>query len=316
MCRVFFFSTENMQRDAYAALVKYPKTRKVPVRIMQLNGRVFHENLTAHAFVGYEKRRLALMTYTAGQDPRLPRLSRDVIVRTYEAFQKIHQPHFMYQLLPLLTADVEAFAAMQSICSASGSPFTIQDRVDTMLLNYRFGHLSSSRDQICEFFKDDTDPSELLMPTATRRLPIACISFQGILFRERLPLANHPAPALSVSSGNDNTLQSPSYIHGGSGAVFVTTHDVCSDTIIHHRALMSRLFNSRLYPQLAGATALTTLIHSSTHKWDVMAMRRRVGGGIHGAGDSRTRSHLVQMAQKENILLYEKVDEGVYERVQ
>ncbi|KPI86712.1 hypothetical protein ABL78_4228 [Leptomonas seymouri] len=300
-----------MQRDAYAALIKYPNTRKVPVRIMQLNGKVFHENLLASAFVGYQKRRLALMTYTAGQDPRLPRLPRDIIVPTYASLLKIHQPHFMYRLLPLLSADVETFAAMQSICSSQGSPFTIQDRVDATVLNLRLSNLCYGRDRICDFLKDHTTPSELLMPTATRRLPISAILFQGILFRENISLSGAP----TSGSLDAPSPPSPMPTRSGNGAVLITTHDNCTESVIQQRALMTRLFLSPLYAELVGCSFLANMIHSTQRKWHVLAIRRRIGEGWNASVDQRMRTHLAQLARKENLVLYEKVDEGVYDYV-
>lgn len=293
-----------MQRDAYAALIGFPKTRKVPLRIMQLNGAVFYENVMPAAFIGYQRRRLALMTYSQGQDPRLPRLPHDIIVPTFQALLKIHQPHFMYQLLPLLSADVEAFAAMQAICSSPGSPFTIRDRVEVSVLNYRFTNLCAGRDQICEFFKDDTMPAELLMPTATRRLPVPGVAFQGVLFCERMPLRNAVSPSLSSASSSS-----------GSGAVLITTHENCTESIIHQRALMTRFFRSPLYRELSSNVPLVHMIQSSTYQWHALAIRRRISNGRMGGGDQRMRSHLVQLAAKDNLLLYEKVDDGVYEYV-
>lgn len=316
----------TMQRDAYAALFKSPFLRKTPIRIMQLNGRVSHENVTSDFFIGYKCRRIALMTYTAGQDPKLPRLPRDIIVPTYDALQRIHQPHFMYQLLPLLTSDVETFAAMQAICSSSGSPFALHDRIDAVSLNYNISNLCAGRDKICEFLKADTQPSELMMPTATRRLPILSINFQGILLKEKMAVPGLPPPGSAVAaSPSPSTAQAPSTSPSSAratptrtctGAVLITTHDSCTELYIRQRAIMTRLFRSPLYPDLIGNSAIGTLIHSSQYQWHVMAIKRRVGGGNGSLGDLRLRAHLVQCALKENLLLYEKVDDGVYEFVQ
>ncbi|KPA75310.1 putative mitochondrial hypothetical protein [Leptomonas pyrrhocoris] len=302
-----------MQRDAYAALVKFPKARKVPLRVMQLNGKVFHENVLARTFLGYKLRRLALMTYTAGQDPRLPRLPRDIIVPTFASLLKIHQPHFMYRLLPLLSADVETFAAMQSICSSSGSPFSLQDRVDASVLNFRLLNMCCHRDKICDFFKEGTAPSELLMPTATRRLPITGVLFQGILFREKMPLTGALPPDCVSTPSSSPSLQQRLR---GKGAVFITAHEYCTEAAIHQRVLMTQFFRSSLYVEAVGGVPMVNLIHSTTHQWHVMAVRRRIGGGMNGLNEQQWRTRLVRLAQKENLLLYEKVDEGVYEYVQ
>lgn len=293
-----------MQRDAYASLIKFPKTRKIPTRIMQMNGRVFHENLMRFFFKGYEARRLTLMTHMAGQDPALPRLPHDIIVPTFDAFLKIHQPHFMYKLVPLLTADVETFAAMQAVCTSPGSPFALQDRIDTSILNFRLSNLCAQRDRICEFFKDDTEASELLMPTSTRRLPLLSVGFQGILLREKIRLAAADAPEVPGSAPRPAT-----------GAALLTTHPVCNEAVIHKRALMTRFFRSSLYMDSVGGTPLSRLIHSAPHQWHVMAIKRRVGGGGNTSAEQRMRAHLVQAARQEDLLLYEKVDEGVYQYV-
>ncbi|KAG5480007.1 hypothetical protein LSCM1_06427 [Leishmania martiniquensis] len=341
-----------MQRDAYATIVRLRNRRKTPVRILQLNGAVFTENLVEDFFVGYRNRRLALMTHTPGQDPRLPRLPKDVIVPDYKTFLQIHQPHFMYRLLPLLSADVEAFAAMQGICASPGSPFTIEDRLESQLLNYRLSKLCAGRDKICEFFKDYTNPAELQMPAATRTLPIQGVFFQGLLVHEeavgrrppaksvKLPAAVNAMAVVSSSTGTGgiggNTTASADPVGSGATAVgssdksldgthrapcrkgaaasiaaFLTTHDVLSEAAITQRALMAKFFHSDLYHQFA-SSVITSKLRSFDEQMHFMAVKRLCAGRMCTADTMRTRAHLLNLARKENLHVYEKVSEGEY----
>ncbi|KAG5480394.1 hypothetical protein LSCM4_06160 [Leishmania orientalis] len=339
-----------MQRDSYATIVRYRSRRKTPVRVLQLNGAVFYENLIEDFFAGYRNRRLALMTHTPGQDPRLPRLSKDIIVPDYKTFLQIHQPHFMYRLLPLLSADVEAFAAMQAICATPGSPFTIEDRLESQLLNYRLSKLCAGRDRICEFFKDYTSPAELQMPTATRTLPIQGVFFQGLMVHEGwvagTPLST-PRPFAAASAAAASSLKdiggvggTPSGSAGPIGsdgaaagsadgdlydvkqapcqkrvaasiAAFITTHDVLSEAAITQRALMAKFFDSDLYSQFS-TSLIATKVRSLDERMHFMAVKRVCSGRMCTAEVMRTRAHLLKFARKQNLHVYEKVSEGEY----
>lgn len=292
-----------MQRDAYGSLTRFPNGRKVYLRITQQNGHVLHENVMEFFFQGYKARRLALMTYTAGQDPRLPRLPRDIVVPSFESLLRIHQPHFAYQLLPLLSADVETFGVLQSICSASGSPFKLEDRIEAGTFHLRFLPLCHGRDKVCEFMKDDTAPSELLVPAASRQLPVNAVSFQGVLFRER---------GLFPHSSHSGEASTPARL--GPAALLLTTHETCSESVIHKRAIMTRFFQSPLYTEMHSNMALNALVQSAPLQWHVMAFKRRVGG-IKTPSELRMRAQLLQKARQHNIVLYERVDEGVYDYV-
>ncbi|CBZ26653.1 conserved hypothetical protein [Leishmania mexicana MHOM/GT/2001/U1103] len=341
-----------MLRDSYATIVRYPNRRKIPVRVLQMNGTVFHENLIEDFFIGYRNRRLALMTHTPGQDPRLPRLPKDIIVPNYKTFLQIHQPHFMYRLLPLLSSDVEAFAAMQAICSSPGSPFTIEDRLESQLLNYRLSKLCAGRDKICEFFKDYTTQEELRMPTATRALPIQGIFFQGLMLhdgcvattphtRGLTPGATAEAAAASLSTRTGDSGRKPSaatrliddgaVVGGGTNggldgdmqtsykkrvkasiAALLTTHDVLSETIITQRALMAKFFESDLYNQFGTASAVALKVRSVDERMHFMAVKRLCVRRTNTAEDVRIRAHLLGLARKHNLHVYERISEGEY----
>ncbi|CBZ14581.1 conserved hypothetical protein [Leishmania braziliensis MHOM/BR/75/M2904] len=341
-----------MQRDAYAAIVRYRNRRKTPVRVLQMNGAVFHENLMEDFFIGYRNRRLALMTHTPGQDPRLPRLPKDIIVPNYKTFLRIHQPHFMYRLLPLLSSDVEAFAAMQAICASPGSPFTIEDRLESQLLNYRLSKMCAGRDRICEFFKDYTSPEELRMPTATRALPIVGTFFQGLMVHDGLVAAT-PQTTLfrpptteeaaevpsSTSTGDSKGESSAAAASVGDGgfvvessngsldstkrtshkkranasiAALLTTHDILSEAAITQRSLMAKFLESDLYNQFGSPSVIAAKVRSVDERMHFMAVKRVCAGRTSTAENMRVRVRLLELARKQNLHVYEKVDEGEY----
>ncbi|GET88145.1 hypothetical protein, conserved [Leishmania tarentolae] len=324
-----------MQRDSYATITRYPNRRKFPVRVLQMNGAVYHENLVEDFFIGYRNRRLALMTHTPGQDPRLPRLPKDIIVPDYKTFLKIHQPHFMYRLLPLLSSDVEAFAAMQAICASPGSPFTIDDRLESQLLNYRLSKLCAGRDKICEFFKDYTTPEELRMPAATRALPIQGILFQGLMMHNGCVLESSHTRGLPSAASTEAAATVP--INDGAVAVrgatrrldgdvqtsykkrstasiaaLLTTHDTLSETVITQRSLMTEFFESELYNQFGTASVTATKVRSADERMHFMAVKRICVGRASTAESVRTRAHLLQLARQKNLHVYEKINEGEY----
>ncbi|KAG5506450.1 hypothetical protein JKF63_05953 [Porcisia hertigi] len=334
-----------MQRDSYAAIVRHRNRRKIPVRVLQLNGAVFRENLIEEFFTGYRNRRLALMTHTPGQDSRLPRLPKDIIIPDYKTFLQIHQPHFMYRLLPLLSSDVEAFAAMQAICASPGSPFVIEDRLESQLLNYRFSKLCAGRDKICEFFKDYTTPEELRMPTATRNLPIQGVCFQGLMVHEgraavkqnttishraatsspTTPSGSVVGPSATACPARDGTLLVKNATGGlnsengtsptrrvSSIAALITTHDVLNESAITQRALMAKFFDSDVYNQFGTGTVVSTKVRSMDERMHFMAVKRICVGRKGTVENMRGRAHLLKLAEKHSLHVYEKVSEGEY----
>lgn len=192
-----------MQRDAYAALVKKKNKKKIPLRILQMSGDIFKEWIFDEVFIGYRNRRLVLVTHMAGTDPRCgPRLAQDILIPDFAKLQKIHQPHFVYKLIPMMCSNIESFALMQAVCHSPGSPFVIEDRWDTHGLTMRFAIVSAHR----ELVKSELLQCRLLSAAqmANIRLgnfPITGVEFDAALVkRGRVSLPN----TASTTSSNNN----------------------------------------------------------------------------------------------------------------
>ncbi|KAK7195570.1 hypothetical protein NESM_000485300 [Novymonas esmeraldas] len=341
-----------MQRDAYASIVRYRNLHKTPLRILQMNGAVFHENVSSSFFRGYHARRIALMTHTAGQDPRLPRLSKDIIVTNYETLRRIHQPHFMYRLLPLHCADAETFAAMQSICASPGSPFTLEDRVDAQSLNFRMSKMCAGRDKVCDFFKEYTSPEELNAPTATRELPVTSVMFQGLLVHRGVASLTTPEGKSKGTAESPSSLSSTlaSGSNGGTPAApaaaavahsgphdphkaesctadasadavkhvtrptvaFVTTHNTLNEKVLLNRHLMTSFFESPVCIPFYAGAPIALSVRFMQNRMHFMAVKSICAAKMDTVEGVRLRAHLLNMASKYNFYVYEKVGEGEY----
>lgn len=293
-----------MQRDLYSALIKKRHKQRILVSIHQLDGRVTHEPLFDEVFLGYKARRIVLMTFTAAQDPRLPALPRgDVILPTIEAFSRIHQPHFQYRLLPLVSNDVEAFAALQGVCASRGSPFTISDRYDARELTFRFhasagGALGAAspvhKESISAFFSEHMSETERAVPLMARRLPIPGVEFQGTLWKEgkissaaAMPpstttgedaLAAADAGGRLASSSSSSSSLSPQLTHHHfSAAAFLTTHETLLESGIIQRALMRDFFDSTLFNTLRNNSVMSNRMSGAREQLHLMAVQRPVG---------------------------------------
>ena len=55
-----------MQRDSYAILFKKQSKQVLPLRIIQMNGRITYERVFHESFIGYSARRIALITDYSG----------------------------------------------------------------------------------------------------------------------------------------------------------------------------------------------------------------------------------------------------------
>lgn len=310
---------EIMQRDAYAALIKKRNKFKIPLRIFQMNGKVFQENVFDEVFKGYRLRRLVLMTHTSGQDPNLPRLPHDIIVPNFQFLLSIHQPHYQYQLLPLISADIESFAAMQAICATPGSPFTIADRLDAQGLTYRFSNGCAGRDRICEFLKPHTNQAEQSTPTSSRRLPINGVAFQGLLQKKAkvgvgVVHSDHKNVVQRDNAGNSLASSPPSANRAKlvSAAVLLTTHEGLTDVVIQQRVMMRDFFESPIYWELSGTSDVAQRVRGVEQRMHMMAVKRRISGNGSSFDGQRARANLLALARKHNIFVYEKIDEGVY----
>lgn len=290
-----------MQRDAYSALVKKKFKKMVPLRILQMNGRYTHELVYDDVFIGYHNRRITLMTYGAGQDPRLPRLPQDTVVPSFDALLRLHQPHFRYRLLPLLCNDIDAFAVLQALCAAPHSPFTIDDRVDPLSFTHRFAIGCHGRDKICEFFKDSISPEEWLTPSASRKLPITGIVIHGCLMRRGKIVV--PAPK-SEDSTSDEGQQQQQRVEYVSSAVLVTVVDMLSEKAILERWNTKRYMENPLYFSYSGNTEAVQRLRLCRTTIHAMGVRLPISPG--------SRKMLLTLAAQRGVYVYEKVAEGCY----
>lgn len=191
-----------MQRDAYAALVKKKHKKKIPMRILQVNGEIFNELIFDEVFIGYRNRRLVLTTHMAGTDPRKgPRLPHDILIQDFAKLQRYHQPHFVYKLVPLMCSNVESFSVLQAVCSSPGSPFRIEDRYDTHGLTMRFALVSAHREMVkSELLQCPLLSAAQMANIRLGTFPIPGVEFDAALVRRgRITLAN-AMDSLSASS--------------------------------------------------------------------------------------------------------------------
>lgn len=204
-----------MQRDAYGALVKKKHKKKIPMRILQVSGEVFKEWIFDEVFIGYRNRRLVLTTHMAGTDPRAgPRLPHDILVPDFAKLQRIHQPHFMYKLVPMMCSNIESFALLQAICNSKNSPFTIEDRCDTHGLTMRFAIVSTHRELVkSELLQCPVLSAAQIVNIKLGNFPIPGVEFDGALVkRGRVPASSTGDTSSSSSSSN-----SASEAGGGDG---------------------------------------------------------------------------------------------------
>lgn len=174
-----------MQRDAYAALVKKRHKKKIPLRILQVNGEIFNELIFDEVFIGYRNRRLVLTTCMARTNPKNgPRLPHDVLVQDFSKLLRLHRPHFIYKLVPLMCTNVETFSVMQAVCNSRGSPFCIDDRYDPQGLTARFGFISTHRDLIrSELLQCPFLSAAQMANIRLGTFPITGVEFDGALVR-------------------------------------------------------------------------------------------------------------------------------------
>lgn len=271
-----------MQRDVYAALIKKRAKELIPLRILQLSGEVTHEKIYDEVFDGHKLRRLILMTHMEGTDGSLgPKLGKDVMVENFSKLKRIHQPHYLYKLLPLLCDRHETFSCIQGIVSSAGSPFALEDRKDAQALRISFPGHSKWKAEVAKFLEADTDPDQLRVPVPERRLP--------------LPNGSISYDAFLVNSAS-------------SSAASVNVVDVLNDTILKEQIAMNRLLLSPL--------CRTALFGSS-----MIALQRNVYAAkslFHFVGvkkplpQSTARNSLLQTAVKNGVHIYEADREGCY----
>ncbi|RNF26684.1 uncharacterized protein Tco025E_01082 [Trypanosoma conorhini] len=266
-----------MQRDVYASLIKKRHKQMIPLLIHQVSGDVTRENIFDEVFSGYKLRRIVLMTHMSASPPSSPRLPRDVIVSDFAQLKAIHQPHFHYKLLPLLCTDVEALAAMQGICASANSPFTIEDRRDPQGLTHRLSNGCAERQAVCDFFAEHIAPPERDVPVFSRKLPIAAVTFDGVLLTKKATAAM------------------------GKVAALLTVQEAATEKVITERALMRDFFNSPLYTKLGGNSDLAQAVRLARQQLHFLAVKRPVGT------DGGCRRSLLRSAAEKQLFVFEKV---------
>lgn len=117
----------------------------------------------------------------------LPLLEKDVVVDNFAKLLQIHQPHFMYRLVPLFCTDMSTLACLQAICSLPNSPFNIDGRRDPVILRTGWHNSRSPlREEVWRYFEPKMTPGELAIPRDTRKFPCGNgIDFDGILTAKR-----------------------------------------------------------------------------------------------------------------------------------
>lgn len=201
-----------MQRDAYAALVKKKQKKKIPLRILQMSGDIFKEWIFDEVFIGYRNRRLVLVTHMAGTDPRFgPRLGQDILVPDFSKLQRIHQPHFLYKLIPMMCSNIESFALLQAVCNSPGSPFVIEDRWDTHGLTMRFAIVSAHRELVkSELLQCRQLSGAQMSNIRLGNFPITGVEFDGALVkRGRVASTHNTATDSSTSSTSSSSTMIP-----------------------------------------------------------------------------------------------------------
>lgn len=185
-----------MQRDSYAILFKKQQKQVLPLRIIQMNGRITYERVFQESFFGYSARRIALVTDFAGcgsgtggvgPSGAAPALQKDIVVESFQRLSQIHRPDMRYKLLPLMCTDMATFACLQAIVAATNSPFKIENRRDPVPLRIGWQNPKSPhREDVWAFFEDKISPEERAKPREARRMPCGhSIDFDGVLINGR-----------------------------------------------------------------------------------------------------------------------------------
>eukprot|EP00796_Vickermania_ingenoplastis_P005725 gene5725-4086_t len=334
-----------MQRDAYAALVKKKHKRKIPLRILQMSGEIFNELIFDEVFIGYRNRRLVLTTHMAGTDPRQgKRLPQDVLVQDFAKLQRLHQPHFVYKLVPMMCSNVETFSVLQGVCSSRGSPFAIEDRYDTHGLTTRFGIVSTHRSLVMsELLQCPLLSAAQMANVRLGNFPIPGVEFDGALVKRGKigggvantgnpghvaptaglavpsPIPETPAPSGEALVPGDAPRLSPglagkpegtskppvpSGVNFVSAAALVTRVDYLTEGELTKRMIMNHYFHSATYWKLGSNGTLFQLVRDTRDKIHVLGVSNPIIQG---------RSDLLTRAKQHRIHVYEKVAEDVYQ---
>lgn len=326
-----------MQRDAYAALVKKRHKKKIPMRIRQITGEVFNELIFDEVFIGYRNRRLVLLTYMAGTNPRHgPRLKHDVIIPDFAKLQRVHQPHFVYQLVPLMCSNLETFKVLQAVCNSKGSPFCMEDRHDTYGLTMRFGIASAHREMIkAEMLQCPLLSAAQLSAIRMGTFPINGVEFDGALVkRGKVFSSNHSDEGgvsttttkaegdggpTTVRAGSDispdssphgsslTTSKSSSSVGFVSSTALITRVDYLTEAEIQKRLIMMYFFHSGTYWRLGCNSTLFNLVRETRERLHIIGVSNPVLQG---------RSDLLGRARQAGLHIYEKVSEELYQYAQ
>lgn len=323
-----------MQRDAYAALVKKKHKLKIPLRILQLNGEVFHELIFDEVFIGYRNRRLVLMTHMAGSDAkRGPLLPHDVLIADFAKLQQVHHPHFVYQLVPLKCSNLDTFTLLQAVCNSKQSPFSIDHRYDVHGLTTRFGLVSSHREHIkAELLQCPFLSATQLTNIRTGVFPITGVEFDGALVYHGRRWGGSPTTATETTASLSSSVSSlgshsetsepavpssspsssPPAVASGdavnfvSAAALVTRVDYLSEAELLKRMIMNYYFKSGTYWRLGSNSVLFQLVRDARDKHHIMGVAHPI---------LQSRAELISRARAHQIHLYEKVNDDTYQYV-
>lgn len=332
-----------MQRDAYAALVKKKHKKKIPMRILQVNGQIFNELIFDEVFIGYRNRRLVLTTHMAGTDPRKgPRLPHDILIQDFGKLQRYHQPHFVYKLVPLMCSNVESFSVLQAVCSSPGSPFRVEDRYDTHGLTMRFALVSAHREMVkSELLQCPLLSAAQMTNIRLGNFPIPGVEFDAALVRRgRVALANAmEATTSTTSTDSNNTSGHNNGTSGGSNgaspsgksdvavsgpaasvdypssvslatsgfvssAALITRVDYLTDIELNKRLIMNYYFQSGTYWKLGSNSTLFQLVRDTRERHHILGVTNPIVQG---------RSDLLARARQHRLHIYEKVGEDLYQ---
>lgn len=120
------------------------------VRLQDMNGHVAPQKLHNRIFDAYEAKSLVfecltpahqhVMAVSGGKVPPLHPVGPPLLVEGWGDLVSCHTEHNLYRLLPRRAKTSAAYLVMQAVCTAQGSPFSPDDRVDPLDLKFVFRH--------------------------------------------------------------------------------------------------------------------------------------------------------------------------------
>lgn len=300
-----------MQRDVYASLVKKRTKEFIPVRILQLSGEISHERLYDEVFEGHHLRRIVLMTHMAGSTPPQQQqrttntnlststtaqqhglLPHDVIVESFAKLKQLHQPHYMYKLLPLLCDSHVAFNALLGIVSSPGSPFRIEHRRDPMGFRIQFPPGSKHRADIGEALLKETAPEQQQESYLHRKLPLP---FNGVDYHGMLLNTSSGPVTPSAATGSNGAAATAV---GCSGTLCVV--EAITETVLHEHGVMNRFVFSPTFTSRFTSAAVPIFhdyYNMCNQRFHFIATKKPI--------PYDSRHALLRQATHENLYIYE-----------